>query len=96
MRRGSKPKLSPEYLAYAQAHPFCEADDCRQASISPHHIRSRGAHGNIDDSKNLIALCWRHTYGPGGVHGLNGGNRAFAKKYPKAGKKIKAALRRRL
>ncbi len=87
-------KFSRAYLLYAETHRFCEA--CGAQALFPHHIRSRGRHGVIDEAWNLIALCWAHTYGAGGVHGINGGNRALARKYPEAGKKILAALERRI
>lgn len=86
-------KYSKEYTEYWTKHPVCEA--CRKRPArTPHHIRSRGSSGVIDEPWNLLALCQKCNYGLGGVHGIDGGNKALAKRYPCVARKIISAKRR--
>jgi hypothetical protein len=54
--------FSDAYAQYASTHLWCEA--CRfEPAVLPHHLRTRGAHGDIDTPENLLSLCrWHHTY----------------------------------
>lgn len=47
---------STDYAEYWAAHLRCEV--CRlRDSGPPHHMRTRGAHGAVDEPWNLVALC---------------------------------------
>ena len=48
---------SLDYADYWASHLRCEACRLRDAG-PPHHIRTRGAHGAVDEAWNLVALCW--------------------------------------
>ena len=48
---------SRAYADYWAAHLRCETCHLRD-SEPPHHLRTRGAHGNVDEPWNLLALCW--------------------------------------
>ena len=81
-------RYSREYADYWAAHTVCEA--CKSSpSGPPHHIRSRGAHGNVDEPWNLIALCiWDHT------RAHTWGRALFAEFYSAVADKIRAAWER--
>jgi hypothetical protein len=50
---------SAAYCAYWCEHVGCECR-CTAPSEPPHHLRTRGAHGNIDEAWNLVAACLLH------------------------------------
>jgi hypothetical protein len=52
---GKKRKYAREYVEYWVSHRVCEAG-MDAASGPPHHINTRGAHGNLDEPWNLLAL----------------------------------------
>ena len=82
---GRKRKYSRDYVEYWVFHRVCEAG-MDAASGPPHHINSRGAHGNIDEAWNLLALSrTRHAE----YHDV--GHRVFARRYPHLEPKIRAA-----
>ena len=56
-----KNKYSTEYAKYYYEHQYCEADfsiGMLTPASPPHHILSRGAHGNIDEGWNLVSLSF--------------------------------------
>lgn len=77
-------KYSKEYAEFWCNNRFCEC--CRMPSSAPHHIHSRGAHGNIDDDWNLLNLCLEHH---NMLHAV--GEDYFIKKYPGLKDKFKKA-----
>lgn len=85
---GKKRKYSREYVEYWVSHRVCEAG-MDAASGPPHHINTRGAHGNLDESWNLLALSpARHSE----YHSV--GHRIFAQRYPHLEAKIREARER--
>lgn len=89
-RRG----FSDGYAEYFARHIFDEVEPTAKLATWPHHIRTRGAHGDIDESWNLLALTpENHRF----LHSQ--GADAFIKKFwakPEITRKIKRALNRRL
>ena len=79
---------SREYAEYAEVHQFCEV--CGRPARKPHHIRTRGRWGNVDDHRNLLSLCELHDTSLEGIHGI--GPRSFARAHPVVAKKIEVAL----
>jgi hypothetical protein len=63
------------YADYAATHRTCEA--CGDIAALPHHINTRGAHGDIDDAWNLLGLCQRHHRM---IHDISAA--AFADRFP--------------
>lgn len=85
---GRRMGLSREYTEYAATHLFCRV--CPEPARLPHHINTRGGHGNIDSPWNLLALCTEHHLE---IDQL--GNARFCERHPEAREKIEAALARK-
>jgi hypothetical protein len=83
------------YADYFASHIWDEIDPKGKLAEFPHHIRTRGAHGNIDQPWNLLALSpenhrlW-HQIGPDAFY------RKFAMSRRDVLKKIRHALDRRI
>lgn len=72
---------------YRETHPSCEAN-CGRVATDIHHIRTRGAGGDDDDS-NLLALCWEDHRR---IHSL--GVKTFGNLHPCLHDKLKSARAR--
>lgn len=88
LRWGKKRGYGKKYAEYYATHLWCEAHQAYGLNIPagpPHHINSRGAHGNIDENWNLISLCRDcHTL----IHQV--GDAAFCDHFPLMRYKIEA------
>ena len=54
-------RYSVKYTDYWVTHPYCEAyrgTGVAVAAGAPHHIATRGAHGECDEPWNLVSLAY--------------------------------------
>ena len=83
-----KKGYSESYARYYASHLYCEAHQGYNISIPagpPHHINTRGAHGDLDEYWNLLSLCTEcHTM----IH--NCGDEKFCESFPLVRDKIEA------